>query len=127
MIKKYSVQGASWIDELIKPLGEELVEKLNALGEFNYRYDIYGPFGLSAKISIYFIPEHMNSITDNGVGLKKLSLLPNLRHNKFNYLTSEVVPNPYSEGTIGYYNHIGYKDEPLPDSIDDIFNLLQSA
>ncbi|TBX14375.1 hypothetical protein BFS06_14290 [Clostridium perfringens] len=127
MDEEYSKKSVSWIEELVEPLSNELLKKLNESSYFNYRYDVNIPVGLPVQASIYFIPEHMKDIADSGVGVKKLFLIPNLSQNKIDYLTGKITPNPYRKGTKSYYIHESFDTAPLPDSIDDIFNILQSA
>lgn len=106
----------NWVGSLVKPLAVELSEKLGK------KYDIYGPFGLRAAVSIYLMDDLKVSITKQET--YGITLAPgDLKKGELFYETNETK-NEFSKGTIGYMNGMNNVVKILPDSIDDIVALL---
>lgn len=106
----------SWIDTIIKPLAEELKNRLN-----KKYYDIYGPFGINARTYIYFKDENKN-ITETetlSIGLRP----DDLKNGVIRYETGEII-NKYPEGSIGELNGSNCVTVELPDNIEEIIKII---
>jgi DNA repair exonuclease SbcCD ATPase subunit len=117
--RKRKLEHPSWIEYLVKPLAKELSKKLNM------PYEIYGPFGLRAEITIYFKKDKNKSITEQLV--KRLTIIPmDLSKAELGYETGRKI-----EGFRCHPNSIaalnGFDNEvlPLPDDIEEILQLIQ--
>ena len=110
----YSV---SWIDEIIHPLAQQLAMRMNK------KYDIYGPFGLGCRTSIYLFDDENKSITDQDTW--SITLLPDdLRNGIIRYETGEMKKE-YASGTIGEMNGFNNITADVPDTIEEIEKLLR--
>ena len=96
--KKENLNYPNWIDDLVKPLAEELKIKLNA-----YCYEIFGPFGLRSETSIYlYTREPKNHEESYHVPFYTISLLPRDLKNGVLYYDTGEEKGGYEENSIGY-------------------------
>lgn len=109
----------SWVDSLVKPIGEYFTKELDL------DYEIYGPFGMRAQVTIYWRKDMDKSITEQPV--KSLSLVPgDLSKGELFYETGKEKNNHgYEKGSIGYLNGFHKDTKLLPNSIDEIKKLIK--
>lgn len=101
----------SWIDTLVKPIAEAAVATMPG-----WSYEILGPFGLCAAVSIHF--------TKNGVDWRKPTQKGALRSITFvlgDFEQGELQVRDYTQdsgrypkGTIGELNGMNQLDLPIP-------------
>lgn len=109
----------SWVDTLIIPLAESLAK------EFQMDYEIFGPFGLGARTSIYWKKDKKLSITEQET--KSITLLPtNLELAQLYYETGHKRDDVhYQPRSIGALNGMDNEILPLPDSMEDIIKIIE--
>ncbi|AMN31116.1 hypothetical protein BFS06_14280 [Clostridium perfringens] len=107
----------NFVKEVVQPLVRIINDKLSK----GHRYEILGPYGLNGNILVKFIPGDCDEYD-----YKYINLIPCLEERKIYYLTDKPVPNPYKEGSIGYYNHQNFEEAELPDDINSILNILKT-
>lgn len=128
--KKRKLTG--WIDNLVKPLAEILTPLLEC-----EKYEILGPFGLRAETSIWF--KKPNS-TATHCDYRLCLTVETSYHKNYTYkgeYCSPVMSNvylqydtgkrksEYQQGSIGYLNGFNTIEEPLPDSIEEIVQIIK--
>lgn len=108
----------SWIDGLVNPIAEYFAK------EFDLDYEVFGPFGIRAQVTIYWRADMDLSITEQPVN--SLSLIPgDLSKGELYYQTGEEREgHGYARNSIGYLNGFHKEVKPLPDSLDDIRDLI---
>jgi len=107
----------SWVDIIIGGFAKEICDR------FNLHYDIYGPFGIGSRTSIYFCKKEKFNICEDRV--IKITILPkDLNNGVLHYETGEKT-NEFAKGTIGELNGGNNVTKPLPDTIDEIVMLLR--
>lgn len=110
----------SWVDSIVKPIAERFSK------ETGLDYDIYGPFGLRAQVTIYWMKDKKVSITDQST--KSLSLVPlSLEIGQLGYETGKKIEGVrYSPTSIGGLNGMDQEVLPLPNSFEEIKKLIKT-
>ncbi|RKJ18086.1 hypothetical protein D7X33_46215 [Butyricicoccus sp. 1XD8-22] len=120
--KKFDdLRNPSWIQTLVKPIGEAFAK------DFNMEYEIYGPFGIRAQVTIYWRKDIERSITEQPI--KALSLIPlNLAEAELGYETGRKREGViYPSGSLGAMNGMDREVLPLPDCFEEIRSLIRSS
>lgn len=86
----------SWINEIIKPLAEELRKKLN-----KKHVDILGPFGINCQTSIWFYNTEKERAACK---VKSITLRPYDLEEGILYVETRKTKNSYEKNTIGEVN-----------------------
>lgn len=93
----------SWIHEVVKPLANELAQRLNK------KLVLYGPFGMAGRVSIYLIDDETKGV--------------------FDQLALSITLDPThleQEGVVLYQTgRFPHETAPLPDNIVDIIKILK--
>lgn len=117
-LRKHEEKKPYFYDNVTKKLAEELLKETG----LKY-YDIYGPFGIEAEVSIYLSNYgKKNRIEICEVETYGLTLRPT--KNGFSYWTGEKT-NEYPKGSIGYMNGLNNVHKDLPNDIKEIVKLLR--
>ena len=129
--KKSRIGG--WFDTLLKPLANILTPLLDC-----EKYEILGPFGLRGETSIWFKKKDSDakycdySLTitlhnewDNNSIYKDRYCMSSMKSVELRYDTG-VRDNSYQHGSIGELNGFNKIESPLPESIEDIVNLIKA-
>lgn len=111
----------SWIDELIEPIAKLMVERMP-----DRYYEILGPFGLSAEVSIHFdrkgVDEKHRFDGDNCLSI---TFRPNdLNKGEICLVDHTVNTGQYREGTIGEMNGGNYQTKPMLNTVDELMDWL---
>lgn len=108
---------SSWVTQIVTPLAEKLAE------HFGLFYEIYGPFGLGARTSIYLRADMTKSIVEADTW--GITLSPSFQDGRpvLYYETGEKT-NDYQRGSIGELNGWNNRLAPLPDSVEEIAELM---
>lgn len=117
--KKLELEHPSWVEMLVKPIAEKFSE------EFGLSYDIYGPFGIRAYVTIYWMENKEISIVEQPT--KSLTLEPfDLEKGQLYYETGKKREGVcYHPNSIGAMNGMDREVLPLPDSFDEIKALIR--
>lgn len=112
----YEKDFPNWIETIVKPLMHDLEKHTGLHGE------IYGPFGICCKTSIYLRKDMKESITEQST--LHITIEPPTNDRKIYYETGEVN-NRYAKGSIGELNGMNKVKAQLPDTIEEIVALLR--
>lgn len=107
-----------WKDEVVVPLAEEMGKRL---GKHPL---ISGPFGLGAKVTIFLVDDlKVRHLEQDRL---EITVEPDFEDKKLvlNYETGEVADD-YPPNSIGAMNGLNNVTARLPDSIEEIINLLK--
>ena len=118
--KKYrEIETPSWVEMLIKPIGETLAK------EFGMYYEILGPFGLRAQVSIYWKKDRDLCFTKQPT--KSITIVPlNLEKGQLGYETGRKIEGVcYPPNSIGALNGFDREVLPLPDSLKEIKQIIE--
>lgn len=129
--KKRKIGG--WFDTLIHPLAKVLTPLLGC-----ENYEILGPFGLRAETSIWFKKKDstakycdysltvtlFNEFDKNSI-YKDRYCMSSTKTVELRYDTGER-DGSYQRGSIGELNGFNKIESPLPESIEEIVNLIKS-
>lgn len=111
----------SWITEIVRPLATELARRKNL------NYKVMGPMGLGARVVIALLadPELLTYRQEH----YRLVLQPDVLEGNTLRLVYETgeVSEKYETGTLGAAAGFNNITAPLPDSIDEIEQLLQKV
>lgn len=106
-----------WIDEIVVPLAKELAKRKGL------QSCILGPMGVGSRVIIALVPapEEILSKQEH----YRLTIQPDFHDEKLQlkYETGEET-NKHKKGTLGEKSGLNYVTAPLPDSIDEIEQLL---
>ena len=118
--KKEKLWKQSWVDMTVIPLAKELAKRMNM------HYEIYGPYGLRCETTIYLLKKRERNIVKNDTW--SITLTPHGFGGDFylNYDTGERREE-FPAGTIGMMNHLDHVEARLPDTIEEIEDLLVFA
>lgn len=120
-LKRLKHKHEGWIKRLLIPLADEISQKMGGMP-----YEIYGPYGLAAHVTIYLFPTGMKDVTKDET--YTLGVEPYFRDGvdsfSLKYDTGKST-NEYAKGSIGYLNGFNQIYEELPDSIEEIIGLLR--
>ena len=95
-----------WIDEIVKPLAEELRKKLGK------KYtDILGPFGINCQTSIFFYDTQKQR---DACKVKSITFQPGDLSEGILYVETNKSKERYSKGTIGEINGGNIVCERIP-------------
>lgn len=99
-----------WKEALIKPIAEELIQHFPGR-----RYEILGPFGLSAEVGVHFyrigVDEKHLFDGDNCISI---SFRPgDLEKGELKVVDSKTNTGEFREGTIGALNGMNHPEIPL--------------
>ena len=127
--KRYS---DGWVKCLVEPLAKVLTPLLGC-----EKYEIYGPFGLRAYVSIHF--EKPNA--KNEYDCYSLSLTCSCEYNDDNNYKGEYCSSSmksvslnydtgkrtqeYPQGSIGWLNGFDVIEKPLPNDINEIIKIIK--
>lgn len=119
-MKHIRLKSPSWVDALVKPIGVIFAK------EFDMDYEILGPFGLRAYVTIYWKKDKELSIIDQLT--KSLTLIPlNLEEGELGYETGRKKEGVnYHPMSLGGLNGMDREVLPLPDSFEEIKLLIHS-
>ena len=98
---------------------EQLAELCRQDERFKDSYKIvtYGPFGLRAYSCLY--------ITDsNSEIVGHLTIETDVERRRYLYENGQIIKDMYPENSIGYYNNMNHRTAPLPDSDEEILNII---
>jgi hypothetical protein len=101
-----------WIDEIIRPIAEHLIEQ----PEFADRtYDILGPFGIGSRVSIHLykkgVPEELKFKDENCVSI---TFEPgNLQAGEITIVDRSRNLQKFAPGTLGELNGFNYPTVPM--------------
>ena len=128
--KKSKIGG--WHDTLVIPLAKTLTPLLDC-----EKFEILGPFGLRGETSIWFKKKdstakycdyHLTVTVHNefehDTSYKGHYCSSSTKHIELRYDTG-VRDNSYERGSIGELNGFNKIESPLPESIEDIVNLIK--
>lgn len=110
----YKKKYPGWIETIVEPLMRGLEKETGLHGE------IYGPFGLCCKTSIYLREDMGKSITEQDT--IHITLEPPYEGKLF-YETGEIK-GEYRKDSIGELNGMNNVLEELPDSIEEIVKIM---
>lgn len=114
--KHYKISGPYWGTYILEPLAKLICEKLPSLKT----YEIFGPFGMSSRTSIYFYPEGLHE----GNRHLSLHLRPgNLSEGKLLLETNEYMDR-YGKGTLGEMNGGNIITVEMKPDLDWIINFM---
>jgi len=100
----------SWIDEIIKPIAEEMTKHFP-----DRRYEILGPFGLACETAIHF---YLNG-SDNIETCLSITFRPgNLDKGEIKIVDYSKDTGSYEKNTIGEVNGMNYPSIPIPKDAD---------
>ncbi|MGF7535196.1 hypothetical protein AAGG74_16200 [Bacillus mexicanus] len=114
-------ENKSWITEIIEPLGEELAKR------YGLKFEIYGPFGLNHRTSIYLFEDKNKRITEQKT--KHITIQPRTLSNEEVVLSYETgkkkndMENVSALSTAGL-NGFDNETKILPDSIEEIMSII---
>lgn len=112
----YEKDFSGWIETIVKPLMRDLEKHTGLHGE------IYGPFGLCCKTTIYLREDMERSITKQST--LHITIEPPMDNGKIYYETGEVKEG-YAKGSIGELNGMNMVMAELPDTIEEIVAVLK--
>ena len=131
-LEKKKAKIGGWFDTLLKPLANILTPLLDC-----EKYEILGPFGLSGETSIWFKKKDSTakycdySLTvtlfyefENNSIYKNRYCSNSTKYVELRYDTG-VRDSSYAHGSIGELNGFDKIESPLPESIEDIVNLIK--
>lgn len=114
--KQYNLDTPNWIDSLVRPLAKEISKELGK------DYEIYGPFGLRSQTSIHWRDDMTKPITVQPT--LSLRLVPgDLKKAELKYETGKKK-GEFQKNTIGDVNGFNRETSPLPDSLDEIIQIV---
>ena len=117
-MKEEKLSYPSWVNEIIVPLAQKLAE-MKGLS-----YEIFGPFGLMNETSIFLMKDPSISILEQEVWA--LTIVPGLFKGDDNlYYYNGETEDRYPKGTIGEINGMNNVKVKLPDTIEEICDLLE--
>lgn len=107
-----------WVKTFVHPLAQAVQEELR-LGS----YEVYGPFGLRAEVSIYW-----HELPDGaGDPIYHLTVIPrNLKEGVIHYDIGRQT-STFAKGTIGALNGFANETAPLPDTLEELIHHLKTA
>lgn len=115
-LKKLEMKRIGWYEGVVVPFAEAIAKRLEI------PYEVYGPFGICAKTTVYFFPGNGRDITRD----ETYSITIQPKDKELYYETGETV-NRYQRGSIGYMNGMNNVIAPLPDDMESIVALLRHA
>lgn len=113
----YKKNYPDWIETIVKPLMRDLEKETELHGE------IFGPFGLCCKTAIYLREDMEKTITEQDT--IHITLEPPHK-GKLYYETGEIKGG-YPNGSIGELNGMNKVLEVLPDTIEEIVQIMHSS
>jgi len=118
--KEEEKEYTGWVDGVVRPLAQKLAENTGLY------YEIYGPFGLDARTSIYLRADMKKSITEQDC--LGITLVPRWSDGDLvmMYETGETT-NQYQPGSIGWMNGMNNIEARLPETIEEIMGLLRKS
>ncbi len=104
--------GPYWVDEIIKPLAEEMIK------HFPGRvFDILGPFGMGCHVSIHFYKEGLEGMDrfggDNCISIT-FTPLDLEGKGEIGVVNQSVDTQEYTTGTLGALNGMNHPVIPVP-------------
>lgn len=115
--QRKKLKWVSWVDVIVGGFAKEICDR------FDLHYDIYGPFGMSCRTSVYFCKKEKFNICEDQV--IKITIVPqNLVSGLLCYETGETT-NEYQKGSIGEMNGYNNVIAELPNDINEIIMLLK--
>jgi hypothetical protein len=119
---KHYVKSPSWIDELLKPIAEEMEKQMP-----DRYYEILGPFGMDAVTAIHFyrkeLPEGKKLIDNNCISITFVPF--SLEEGKLGLKDYTKNTHTWAEGTIGEMNDMNYPTIPMKETIDELMEWLK--
>jgi hypothetical protein len=124
---KRALEQPHWIKDLIKPMGNLLL-KDPRMEEFP-TYDVLGPFGLSASVSIHFyrkgVPKEKRLETGNR---RSITFIPVYEPKSLDF-TLKIIDysrdtGKYKKGTIGAANLMNYVRVDLPETAKELVDFM---
>lgn len=111
--------GPSWIHELIEPIRAGFIARFPA-----YRFETFGPFGMGAHTSIHMSPVDSDPEGINAVA--SITFAPDdLDHGTIKLLDTSQHLGRYSPGTIGDLNGFNHPTAPLPETFEELCQMLE--
>ena len=115
-----SIGWVSWIDDIIKPIAEEMIKSLP-----NRHYEILGPFGLGSTVSIHFKKTKTEDLLDGAT--LSISFRPvNLETGKIEIIDYSRDLGIYGKNTLGALNGFNFPGIPMPDKINDLLVFMKN-
>lgn len=115
-LKKLEMKCPGWYEGVLVPFSEAIAKRLEM------PYEVYGPFGMCAKTTVYFFPGNGRDITRD----ETYSITIQPEGKELYYETGEKV-NRYQRNTIGDMNGMNNVTAPVPDDMESIITLLRHA
>ena len=115
--RKEKLELPSWIDEVIKPIAEDIVKTMP-----DRHYNILGPFGIGSRVSIYF---YLKGGEDTNT-CKSITFRPgSLEEGQIEIIDFSKEVKRYNKGTIGEVNGGNYKTIPMVETIDELLKYVE--
>lgn len=109
--------------DALKEIGEYICEQTG------YDYEILGPFGLRSQSSLWIVDKTKDKREEFGKYIIwSISVIPNYDEDNVQYLTYDTGKKVggYHPNSLGAMNGFDNIEEMLPDTIDEIFELMKS-
>ena len=119
--KKHKIGYASWIDDIVKPLMHDLEECAFTVTGEKWYGEIYGPFGIFARTTIYLRKDMEKSICDQPTYF--LEVMPPDEAGKMYYGTCEFT-NKYPVGSLADLNGENEIMADLPETLAEIWEVV---
>lgn len=118
--RREALHSQGWVEMTVVPIAKELAKRMGL------HYEIYGPFGLRCETTIYLLKKKERNIVKNDTW--SITLTPHGFGGDF-YLSYDTGERREycPAGSIGMLNHFDHVEEPLPDTIEEIIDLLVFA
>lgn len=110
---------AYWIDDIVVSLMHDLEE----LAGDGWCGEIYGPFGVFCEASIYLRKDMNKSICEQPT--YSLTVYPPMDNGGNMQFNTREKTNLYPKGSIGDLNGGNYVTADLPDTVEEIWKLMQ--
>lgn len=119
-LEKLETKHPGWYEDMLVPLADAISNRLCM------PYEVYGPFGLCARTTVYFFPGEGHDITRDETFSITLQPGFDFDNPELLYETGEKS-GVYRNGSIADMNGMNNVTSPLPDSLDAIIALLNHS
>ena len=117
----YKIAHVSWIDEIIEPIAKAMTEQLP-----DRHYEVLGPFGLCARVSIHFYRDEITGQSRwKGDNTLSITFDPaDLNAGDIQIVDYETNTGRFAKGTLGEVNGMNYPTIPMPETIEGLIALM---
>ncbi len=113
----------NWVDAIIKPIAEEMLKYLPGR-----HYEILGPFGLAARVPVWFFKEGIDSHSPNWLdddNCLSIEFRPvELDIGEVHVTDTLTDTRRYKQGTMGEMNGFNHPTVPMPDTIQGLIDFM---